>query len=154
MSMLRIQSKKFRLGPRCHGKVTLASTASPFTRESYQQSRRCKRGLNFEIQNWKAEVRWIKKEEFKWGARLKSVYHPLKYFNLLVHFHGLLVLSNIHIQIVIQRATYTLTKSVCMDVLFQSWVKYYLNTLSSNYFWCTWYLPLSSNYFWCTWYLP
>ena len=36
----------------------------------------------------------------------------------------------------------------------QSWVKYYLNTLSSNYFWCTWYLPLSSNYFWCTWYLP
>lgn len=45
------KSKKFRLGPRCHGKVTLASTASPFTRESCQQSRRCKRGLNFEIQN-------------------------------------------------------------------------------------------------------
>ena len=53
-----------------------------------------------------------KKEEFKWGARLKSVYNLLRYFNLLVHFHGLLVLSNIHIQIVIKRATYTLTNTL------------------------------------------
>ena len=62
----------------------------------------------------------MNKKKFKWGARLKSVYNLLRYFNLLVHFHGLLALSNIHIQIVIQRATYTLTKSVCMDVLFYS----------------------------------